>query len=261
LNKNVPVQINGYLAGVNLSSINNITMFDSLGRNFSVNVTLPSVNLPNAWARYAENFGDDTRGAGPTKMEFVKFGHLKFGSDSLNQTMALGVVGVPVGKYTTMSTQYTQLPFSPFIQMDGSWGKVKASNMLETSLTMQKDGWVGKAGVIYSNTLIDPGIVTSVSPVTSVWAEAGYDWGKFRAFTGILPKVVSGTVNLSLPGGVDNSGNVVYNDTKANITSTTAHYIRAAYMDRINKWATFGLSGLVTDTKQIGLYGDLRVKF
>ncbi len=194
-------------------------------------------------------------------MDYVRSGNLKFASDPLSQTMSVGIVGVPVGKYTTMSTQYTQLPFSPFIQMSGSWGKVKAANIMETSVTTQKNGWVGKAGIMYSNTAIEPGVVTKVSPITSVWAEAGYDWGKVKTFAGILPKVINGTASLSMPNGVDNSGNAVYNDTKANITSPTAHYIRASYYDRFNKWTTFGLSGLVTDTKQYGLYGDLRVRF
>lgn len=261
LSKTGPVTIDGYLAGVNLSKINNITMFDSLGRSFSVNVNLPSTNIPNAWARYAENFGDDTRGAGPIKMESVRYGNMKFASDPTSQTMALGIVGVPVGKYTTMSTQYTQLPFSPFIQMSGSWGKVKAANILETSVTTQKDGWIGRAGIMYSNTLIEPGVVTKVSPITSVWAEAGYDWGKFKMFAGMLPKVIDGTASLSMPTGVDNSGNAVYNDSKANITSVTTRYVRASYFSRINKWTSIGLSGLVTDTHQFGLYSDLRVRF
>lgn len=261
LSKNSPMAISGYLSGVNLSKINNITMFDTVGRGFAVNVNLPTADVPNAWARYAENFGDDTRGAGPIKMEAVRLGNFKFASDSLNQAMSVGIVGIPVGKNTTMSTQYTQLPFSPFIQMSGSWGKVKAANILETSVTTQKDGWVGKAGIMYSNTLIEQGIVTNVSPITSVWTEAGYDWGKFKLFAGMLPKVVGGTASLSMPSGVDNSGNAVYNDSKANVTSVTTRYVRASYFSRINKWTSIGLSGLVTDTNQFGLYGDLRVRF
>ena len=253
----------GYLGGVNLNNINMpVYMFDSIGRNFAVNLapTAPT-NLLNAWARQIENITDDTRGAQLMGMPMTGYNGLKFGGDSNAKTMAFGITGIKVGKGIELSAQYTELPFSPFIQMMGSYGSVRGSTMLETTLTHKSEGWVAKAGLMYSNTQFDAGAVTRISPITSVWTEVGYEGEKFKFYAGMLPKVVAGSVDLRLPTGVDTVGNIQYNSVSARVTNPTTEYIRLSYKERLHKGVYFNLHAMTTTQKQTSVLGELKINF
>lgn len=253
----------GYLGGVNLNNLNTpVYMFDSIGRNYAVNLapTAPT-NLLNAWARQIENITDDTRGAQLMGMPMTSYNGLKFGGDSNAKTMAFGITGINVGKGIELSAQYTELPFSPFIQMMGSYGSVRGSTMLETTLTHKSEGWVTKAGLMYSNTQFDAGAVTRVSPITSVWTEVGYEGEKFKFYAGMLPKVVAGSVDLRLPTGVDSLGNIQYNSVSARVTNPTTEYIRLSYRERLHKGVYFNLHSMTTTQKQTSVLGEFKVQF
>jgi hypothetical protein len=260
---NAGQQFTGYLGGVNLNSLRTpVYMFDSIGRNFAVNLapTVPT-NLLNAWSRQIDNISDDTRGAQLMDMPMTKYNGLKFGGDSNTKTLALGITGIKVGKGLELSAQYTELPFSPFIQMMGSYGSVRSSTMLETTLTRRSDNWVSKAGMIYSNTQFYSGAVTRVSPITSVWAEAGWEDEKWKFYAGMLPKVVAGSVDLRLPTGVDPAGNIQYNNISARVTNPTTEYVRLSYRERLHKGVYFNLHAMTTTQHQTSVLGEFRINY
>lgn len=255
---------NGYVAGINLKQ-SNAMLFDSVGRSFAVDLGITTFQNPNMFGRYAETFNDDTRGGQPTKTNYAQyhtnFGTVKFGGDNANQIASTGITNIPISKGLTASVQYTTMPFSPWIQMSGDWGKVKSSSIFETSLTKRYDNWIGRAGVMRSNTLIESGLITSVTPITSVWSEGGYDWGKFKLFAGFLPKVIDGQANIKMPSSVDINGNVMYNNVSADIVSPTVRYVRASYTGHFKKTVYYQINGIRTDTNQFGLFGDVRINF
>jgi hypothetical protein len=153
------------------------------------------------------------------------------------------------------------MPFNPFIQMSGSWGTVKQSSILESTVATKHQGLVGRAGLMYATTTIDAGLVTDISPITSVWSEVGYEWKHVKLMTGILPKVVSGTASLRLPVGVDMNGSLLYNNTKVNISNPTTSYVRLAYQEQVSKTVSLSFNGLVSDRKQTSLMGEMKIKF
>ena len=236
-------------------------MFDDVGRSFAVDLSSTSALSPNAWARYSENITDDTRGAQSMKLQYMQAGNFKFGADTATQSLAVGLTGVQIGKNSQLSFQYTQMPFSPFIQMSGSWGSVKKSSMLESTVTTKYQGFVGRVGLMYANTTIDAGLVTDISAITSVWSEVGYEWKHAKLMGGMLPKVVNGTASLRLPVGVDMSGVSLYNDSKVNISNPTTSYVRLAYQEQVSKAVSFSFNGLVSDRKQTSLMGEMKIKF
>ena len=251
----------GYLSGIKVSDANKTVLFDDIGRSFAVNLSSASVAGNNAWARLTENISDDTRGAQSMKMNFSQVGNFKFGADTASQSLAVGLTGLKLGTNTELSMQYTQMPFSPFVQMSGSWGLVNKSSMLESTVAAKYQGFVGKAGLMYANTAITTGLVTDISPITSVWSEVGYEWTHIKLMGGVLPKVVSGYANLRMPVGVDMLGNSQYNDIKVNISSPTTRYVRIAYNEQVSKDVSFAFNGLVSDRKQTSLMGEVKIKF
>jgi hypothetical protein len=175
--------------------------------------------------------------------------------------MVVGLTGIELFKDTSVSVQYTRMPFSPFVQLNGSWGLVKSSSTMESTVTNRQGAFVSKLGLMYSSTEIEQGLVNRINPISSVWAEAGYEWKNFRAYAGMLPKVISGSANITLPTGVDNQGKIQYTSTTADVYSPTVHYARFNYTDRINKYSDYKINAIITSQQQHSIVGEVRINF
>ena len=77
----------------------------------------------------------------------------------------------------------------------------------------------------------------------------------------MLPKVLSGTADLSMPTSVDANGVVQYTNTKAALDSPTVYYARVAYEGQINKHLRYRLTGMTNTENQNSVYGDIRLSF
>ena len=257
------MDLTGYIGGINLNgAANRVNVVDSIGRNFTVNYS--STNTPgimNLWSRFVENIDDDTRGAQVSGVQTFRYNGFKFGGTEDNRNMVVGLTGIELAKDTSLSVQYTRMPFSPFVQLNGAWGLVKSSSTMESTITNRQGGFVSKLGLMYSSTEIEQGLVNRVNPISSVWAETGYEWKHFRAYTGMLPKVVSGTADINLPTGIDNRGQIQYTSTRAEVYGPTVHYARFNYTDRINRYANYRINAMVTTQKQHTLMGEIRINF
>lgn len=257
------MNLSGYIGGINLNgAANRVNALDSIGRNFTVNYS--STNTPgitNLWSRFVENIDDDTRGAQVSGIQSFRYQGFKFGGTEDNRNMVVGVTGIELGKDTSLSVQYTRMPFSPFVQLNGSWGLVKSSSTMESTVTNRQGGFVSKLGMMYSSTEIESGLVNRINPITSVWAETGYEWKNFRAYAGMLPKVISGTADISLPTGVDNRGQIQYTNSRAEVYGPTVHYARFNYTDRINRYANYRINAMITTQHQHTVMGEIRINF
>ena len=255
--------LSGYIGGINLNGIaNRVSVVDSVGRDFTMNYSATNTpGIMNMWSRFIDNIDDDTRGAQVSGVQTVRYNGFKFGGTDDNRNMVVGLTGIELFKDTSLSVQYTRMPFSPFVQLNGSWGLVKSSSTMESTITNRQGGFVSKLGLMYSNTEIDQGLVSRVNPISSMWAESGYEWKNFRAYAGMLPKVISGSADINLPTGVDNRGQIQYTNTQAQVYGPTVHYARFNYTDRINRYANYRINAMVTTQQQHSVMGEVRINF
>jgi hypothetical protein len=254
--------LSGSIGGIRLNgSADQIKVLDSVGRDFNINYSSTNYQLANQFSRMVDHIDDDTRGAQLAGMNFVRHNGFKFAGSDDNRFMALGVTGIKIAQGTELSVQYSRMPFSPFIQLNGSWGLVKGSSTFESTVTKRTGGFVDKLGVMYSSTEIEQGMVQRINPITSIWAETGYEWTNFKMYGGILPKVVSGTADITLPTGIDNAGRISYTNTRADVYSPTVTYARFSYSDRINKKVTYRVNGIVTSQQQHSIIGGVQISF
>jgi hypothetical protein len=257
------MNLSGHIGGINLNGVaNRVSVVDSVGRDFTMNYS--STNTPgimNLWGRFVENIDDDTRGAQVSGIQAFKHNGFKFGGSEDNRNMVVGMTGINIDKDTSLSVQYTRMPFSPFVQLNGSWGLVKSSSTLESTLTNRQGAFVSKLGLMYSSTEIEQGLVNRINPISSIWAEAGYEWKHFQTYAGMLPKVISGTANITLPTGVDNQGQIQYTNTTADVYSPTVAYARFSYSDRVNKKVSYRINGIVTSQQQHSIIGNVQISF
>lgn len=256
------LNLSGSIGGVKLNGLaDQIKAIDSVGRDFNVNYSSTSYKLSNQFSRMTEHIDDDTRGAQLAGMNFARYNGFKFAGSDDNRYVALGVTGIEITQGIELSVQYSRMPFSPFVQLNGSWGLVKGSSTFESTVTRRNGGFVDKLGVMYSSTEIEQGMVQRINPITSVWAETGYEWTNFKVYGGILPKVVSGTADITLPTGIDNTGRISYTNTRADVYSPTVTYARFSYNDRINKKVTYRVNGIVTSQQQHSIIGNVQISF
>ena len=255
--------LSGYIGGINLNgAANRVSVVDSVGRDFTMNYSATNTpGIMNMWSRFIDNIDDDTRGAQVSGVHTYRHNGFKFGGTDDNRNMIVGLTGIELFKDTSLSMQYTRMPFSPFVQLNGSWGLVKSSSTIESTIANRQGSFVSKLGLMYSNTEIEQGLVNRINPISSVWAEAGYEWRHFRAYAGMLPKVISGSADITLPTGIDNQGKIQYTNTTAQVYSPTVHYARFNYTDRINRYADYRINAMVTSQQQHTVVGEVRIKF
>lgn len=262
MSNNKLMPLSGSIGGIQLNgAANQIKVLDSIGRDFNVNYSNTNYKLANQWSRMVENIDDDTRGAQLSGMNFARYNGFKFAGSDDNRYAALGITGIKIGQTAELSIQYSRMPFSPFVQLNGSWGLVKDSSTFESTVTNRNGGFVDKVGVMYSSTEIEKGMVQRINPITSVWAETGYEWKHFQTYAGMLPKVISGTANITLPTGVDNQGQIQYTNTTANVYSPTVAYARFSYSNQINKKVLYRVNGIVTSQQQHSIVGNVQISF
>ena len=259
-NKTMP--LSGSIGGIRLNGVaDQIKVVDSIGRDFTVNYSSTNYKLANQFSRMIDSIDDDTRGAQLSGMNFARYNGFKVAGSEDNRFIALGVTGISIRHDTELSVQYSRMPFSPYVQLSGSWGLVKSSTTLESTFTRRTGGFVDKLGIMYSATEIETGMVNRINPITSIWAETGYEWANFKLYGGILPKVVSGSADITLPTGVDNLGRISYTSTKADVYSPTVAYARFSYSDRVNKRVSYRVNGMITSQQQHSIIGDVQISF
>jgi hypothetical protein len=79
-----------------------------------------------------------------------------------------------------------------------------------------------------------------------VWGDVSYGFGDWQIAVGTLPKIVSGSVDLTLPTGVDNRGNIQYTDVKAGFDNPAAGFARVGYQTSINRHTKFNAVGMTS---------------
>jgi hypothetical protein len=204
--------LTGGIAGVNMTGLNLMQAFDSVGRNYSLNFGSNNYVGPNSFTFNTEHIdqynltshteymlngntntvynpqGMPLRMGVETRNQFNTIGApimpKEFGDQSGNQGLYLGSApptqwsfGFPEmyrrGNFYT-GMQFTSLNSNPWLNFNGSFGSVTGSGTLEQVMTYAKDGFSVQGAVMRTTTNFKSGIITNVSPITAAWAETGY---------------------------------------------------------------------------------------
>lgn len=253
--------LSGSVGGLKLNGqADAVKVFDSTGRDFTINYSSSSFQAPSSFASNIDNIDDDTRSAQFNSGASQHYAGWKFIGNNETQSIAVGY-RAEINRTTTMNFQYSQLPFSPFVQLSGSWGAVKGTDTWETTVTKRDGDLVARFGTMYSQTSITPGLVTRVNPITSVWAEAGVETKHFKIYGGVMPYVLSGSADLNMPTAVNRQGQVSYSSTSAKIANLATPYARISYADQLGNKVSYRVNALATTQKQHSVTAELKIKF
>ena len=112
-----------------------------------------------------------------------------------------------------------------------------------------------QGGVMYSMTDIEQGMVTEVTPITSLYAVGGYALNNVNFYGGIKPTVVDGSIKLIIPTSVDSAGTMHYTDYEMNLNTNPTTFIGVNYNADVLKNHAVRFNGVLdqTGTKQVGV--------
>jgi hypothetical protein len=80
-------------------------------------------------------------------------------------------------------------------------------------------------------------------------------------YGGVLPQVIAGSADLTMPTGVDNTGKITYTRTQADIVSNSVAYSRFTFGDRLTRNVSYRLQGMFTTQQQHNVSAELRLTF
>jgi len=206
--------ITGGIAGVNMSGLNQMQAFDSLGRNYSLNFATANSVGPNGFTFNTEHIDQYNLTShteymlnGSTNTVYNQQGMaIRLGAENRNQSNIIGTpllpkefgeqsvsmypgprptnqwsFGLPeIYKRGNFSTglQFTSLNTNPWLNFTGSFGSVTSSNTLEQVMTYRKNRFTVQGALMMTTTNFKPGIITDVSPIFAGWAETGYRYNE-----------------------------------------------------------------------------------
>ena len=236
------------------------SLHDGFNRNFNIKLATASVPTSTFWNTAPEAFEDfESISSNFAGGSFKRYG-MRF-SQNNSGSYTVGTPYFPVTDNFFLRTQFTNLKFNPWLSMSGMWGEVNRTKTTEVSSLYRTGDYIFKLGVMNTRTEFTPGLVTGVSNIISAWGEAGTKQGDFGFYAGVLPKVLSGNVQLTMPTSVDRTGKISYTKFNSNIKDNTVSYVRFTYSTDVRKNINLSASGIYTSTGNFNLVAQYNIKF
>lgn len=231
------------------STLSSISTVDELGRDYTINMSsltqtydlIPVYQLDhsagNSWSSKFVGGAQQYRGihfnayqSDSYSLEQPTYDNITLGFDSTmfkTRNPQTGEIMNPSAwteKFTITRSQY-----SPFVAFNGVFGQVNGTTSFEYSTLYQPNNWYGQAGVMYSVTDFKQGLVHDVTPITSVYALAGWSNNNFNFYGGIKPMIVDGSISLTTPSSVDSNGTMHYTNHTIGLNNDPIGFVGAQF--------------------------------
>ena len=268
-----------------LSALSDIKAVDAIGRDYSVNLSsmkqtrdlIPVYQLNhqagNAWSSKFVGGAQEYKGvffnAYQTDNGFDKntFNNFTLGFDSsvfeTRNPFTDQIVNKAAftEKWTMSNSQY-----SPFVSFNGMFGDVNSTTTFEYSALYQPNNFYAQGGVMYSLTDFNAGLVKDVTPITSLYAMAGWSNENINLYTGIKPMIVDGAVDVRLPTSVDAEGTMNYSNHSVSMDSDPVSFVGAEYKSNLieNEFGqthSVKMNGVVDQNQQYQIGAFYEFKF
>lgn len=243
------LSVNGHISGVKLGHHANVIAIDSFGRDYAIDLSPTQVNYSLDWAGFAVQPGATESAVMSLMSNRQQSHHLSFsGQTAHSDSYSASVKAVAVNTNTAVSLTQAHLNHNPWLTMSGAWGKIDGANLTELAVLHSSSAWNYRTGVIRTTTDLRPGLVTAISPITSLWADIEHKATDGLSLAGgMLPYVVSGHVTASLPTGIGRAGMIEYQHVTVDVRTPFTAYLRMGYRTQgSDKYGQYTASGLIT---------------
>lgn len=246
------------------SVLSTVSVVDEIGRDYTVNLSSMSntgVSIVPIWHmnHQAGDAWSAKYAGGDTSHNGVSFGsydndHITMSFDSTINAEKNADGSFKEAQNVIHKLTYSSSMYSPYVAFDGMFGTVHNTTTLEYSSVYKPNNWYAQGGIMYSMTDIDQGMVTEVTPITSLYAVGGYTTNGLNLYGGIKPTIVDGTVQLTLPTSVDSTGTMHYTDYEADLRTGPVTFIGFNFGKNVLDNHTVSFNSVIdqTGTKEVG---------
>ena len=221
------VTISGNLSipGVNNSMFNGLQAMDALGRNYTVDMASLAQDVDPTF-----NIEPVSTSTQPWASTYLTNNYSTQGVWAVGDNNEYSVAhnSTVLNTDWNYSFSHTVMETSPWMAFDGVFGSINSTNTLELNISKNyASGLWHQVGLLNTRTDFDSGVVTDVSDIRAVYGVAGYKDAQWNVRAGVQPVIVDGSVHLTLPTGVDNSGNLQYTDQILHVRNSAEYFVNA----------------------------------
>lgn len=262
----IPIAGSISVPGLDRSLLDNISAVDAIGRDFRVNmsamgrpveplsVSFNHASEPNEYygSRFITNY---VNGKISESFGFSAAG------DSNNYTVGMNSRYWGWDSPYTLQIGMTNMQGSPWFQFSGVFGSIRSSFVMEANVSRQwNNGWWAQAGLQQTTTDFESKLVTSITPVWSAYAAAGWRQDGWSMYGGVQPTVLHGSMDLRLPRSVDSDGNMQYQDYRVQIRNQPVTFVGAGKSWASRKHA-FGVDAVINSESRYSMRANYKYHF
>lgn len=229
-----PVQGTLSVSGLNstvTAKLASVSAVDEFQRGYQVNLTPATSSRfiePTAYIPHSAGQGWSSRYAG----QLNSFNGVTVGSGAGTTTVGVSTQTMSREHQTVQyQATFTQMAYNPWINFAGMWGESRDAMTLEFSAVYSPEptGMYAQAGLMQTTGNYNYGMVTRVTPIYSTYAIAGYRDQGFSVYGGVKPTVVAGTVDITVPTAIDETGTMQYETVSSKIRNRAVGFVGTSY--------------------------------
>lgn len=252
--------INGAISGLDLGgAVSSLQVLDGFGRAFSMDYNVTKIDMINTWSsRYSDQSEDTKSTMLAPNLQLTQHNGIRYGASQDNRSKVFGIPDFRLGDNLSGTVQFTNLPYSPWLSLSGSWGTVRSTSTVESTVKWQQSGWIVRGGSMYTTTDLDAGLVTKINPITAVWGDVSYQFGEWMLSGGSLPKIISGSADLTLPTSIDYRGQIQYTNMRVGFDNPTVGFARLGYRGKLNKNTAINIGGMLSSNDAYAMKMEIK---
>jgi len=224
----IPIAGSLVVPGFDVGKLQDVAAVDGLGRNFSVNLSsMASGTVDQRLQPLTRVTGHTQRNSWVSKFtmqEEITNNGLSYSGSGNNYSVSADTGHLSPDANVIWRISHAVTPMSPWLSISGMWGEVKSSSNVELSVIASHNDFWTQTGVINSTTKINAGMVKNVTPITSVYNVSGWTKDGFSVYGGVKPYIVGGSIEMTLPNRVDNTGTMHYTQHKSKIKNSVVGF-------------------------------------
>lgn len=267
--------IHGIISGIKLNGADTgIVAMDSFNRSWRMdlasNINPGRFNSFGLNSEHVDQFDLTSHTEYLINAKMITVGQMRVGvennydslsSNAFPKNYSIGIPNIWRNNNWSFGVQYTTLSHNPWVAVTGAWGEVTSSTNVDYVLSYNKEGWTGRLGLIQTTTQLNPGLVTKVSPIVGAWGEVGYREKNLGVYVGTKPQALSGSVEVKLPTGIDNYGNIMYTNKKFGLQNQAVSYVRSLYQVDLTKTSKMQFGATLMSNGQYRITNEYKWTF
>jgi len=227
--------LHGHIAvpGFEGSTLRNITALDQLGRDFRVDLSVMGQPTVSFTADQILSAADpeqnwSSRLVGDTTVANMGFSVTGRTSDRFASSVSTRRMGLT--QDWDFNLGIARMPGSPWMSFSGVFGTIKDSVMVDTTVSRRwSNGMFAQSSVMQTTTRFRAGLIDEITPLWSASAMAGWQDKTWSIYGGVQPTILSGSMSLTLPTGIDRQGQVQYTKHNTEIRTNPVMFAGAQY--------------------------------